>query len=111
MAHVVDQGGDVRRSLIAGVAFAVVLAATAAGAASSLDFGKYRDKQLADLSPDLFGVGRPIAQSSTASISQAQAQADPTQLVTLAKGLHARVVTAQLPTNFDQIALWPNDRN
>jgi secreted PhoX family phosphatase len=42
-----------------------------------------------------------------------QAESDPTELVTLAKGLHARVVSANpaLGSNIDMMALWPNDTN
>src|SRR6185295_15746098 len=41
------------------------------------------------------------------------ANADPTSLVTLAKGLHARVLSAgpALGSNIDMMALWPNDTN
>ena len=49
-----------------------------------------------------------VATSSTASISEAQALADPTILATLAKGLQARVVTQTGAPNLDMMALWPN---
>jgi hypothetical protein len=72
-------------------------------------FGVVRDAELSGLSEGLFGVGRPVAESSTVQISQADAQADPTKLATLAKHLKARVVTTQGPAVDDQISLWPND--
>lgn len=84
---------------------------TAAFAKSAFDFGVSRDHDLASSSSDLFGVKTPIAESSTKSISQAEALGDPTKLATLAKGLRARVVTTQGPAVDDQISLWPNDRN
>ena len=59
----------------------------------------------------LFGVKKPLDESSTQSISQADAPADPTKLATLAKGLQARVVTTQGPAVDDQISLWPNDKH
>jgi hypothetical protein len=93
------------------VAITALLSVTVAGAATSYDFGWHRDKDLADLSHKLYGVGEPVAQSSTKQVTQAQALADPTKLVTLAKGLHAHVVTTQGPATDDQITLWPNDRN
>jgi hypothetical protein len=95
------------------IAFAItaLLSVTVAGAATSYDFGWHRDKDLANLSYKLYGVGEPVAQSSTKQLTQGQALADPTKLVTLAKGLHAHVVTTQGPTSDDQITLWPNDRN
>jgi len=58
-------------------------------------------------------VDEPLAASSRESITAAVAEADPTRLVTLAKGLQARVVSAatNLAPNVDMIALWPDDRN
>jgi hypothetical protein len=49
--------------------------------------------------------------SSTESIGGVLADADPTKLVTLAKGLQARVVSARatLGANIDMMALWPDD--
>jgi secreted PhoX family phosphatase len=76
------------------------------------DFGSDRDASLSARAHELFGVGTPLAASSTASISAAQAQADPTALVTLASGLHARVVTTRpAPAVLDQMALWPDDEH
>src|SRR5262249_55273823 len=69
----------------------VLIATTAmAFAKNFFDFGTYRDDQLAKNADDLFGFKDPVAESSTKSITQAQALADPTKLATLAKGLHAK---------------------
>jgi hypothetical protein len=94
-----------------GVAVAATVMITAGAAVAGFTFGQYRDKQLSAMSNNLFGVGKPLAQSSTKQITQAQALADPTKLATLAKGLHAHVVTTQGPAVDDQISLWPNDTN
>jgi secreted PhoX family phosphatase len=59
---------------------------------------------------DDFGVKRAVDSSSKRSISETEAQADPLQLVTLAKGLRARVVSTEAAADTDMIALWPNDR-
>jgi secreted PhoX family phosphatase len=77
------------------------------------DFGSFRDHLLKEQSRKLFGVDEPLAASSTESITAAVANADPTRLVTLARGLHARVASAatNLGTNTDMLALWPDDRN
>jgi secreted PhoX family phosphatase len=97
----------------------VVLAALAAfavgvvgSAVAALDFGLDTQKSLASHSKTLFGVGKPVAASSMASITQAAALADPTALVTLAGGLTATPVTttgagAAAPI-IDMMALWPN---
>src|SRR5262245_53579009 len=79
--------------------------------AEEFDFGSWRDQHLAAASSLLFGVQKPLKESSTASVDQATAEADPTSLATLAKGLQARVVTsaANAGSNLDMIALWPDD--
>jgi secreted PhoX family phosphatase len=77
------------------------------------DFGSFRDNLLKQQSKRLFGVDEPLAASSRESVAAAVANADPTRLVTLARGLHARVVSAaaNLGANIDMMALWPDDRN
>ena len=77
---------------------------------SAFDFGAARDAFLAHHAKDLFGFDRPAA-SSTASVDAATANADPTSLISVAKGLRVRVVTAaaNAGANIDQIALWPDD--
>ena len=77
------------------------------------DFGLFREHLLKEQSRKLFGVDEPLKASSTESIAVAVADADPTRLVTLARGLHARVVSAaaDLGANVDMMALWPDDRN
>jgi hypothetical protein len=98
-------------TVIVVVAVVLALGSAAAIAGGRFSFGGYRDQQLAGLSGQLFGVGKPLAASSTASITKAQARRDPTRLATLAKGLTARVVTTQGPAVDDQISLWPSDHN
>ena len=72
------------------------------------DFGTQRDAELLSQSLTRFGVKSDVPASSTASITQVQAQADPTKLATLAKGLTARVVTDQAAPNLDMMVLWPS---
>jgi Alkaline phosphatase PhoX len=99
-----------KRYAILGGAFAVLLFGGTVWAASS-DFGAQRDRELAGEADDLFGVKRPVPASSTASIDAATANADPTKLITLARGLRASVVTTSSGANTDMMALWPNDAN
>ncbi|MGB5082094.1 MAG: alkaline phosphatase PhoX, partial [Burkholderiales bacterium] len=77
------------------------------------DFGSFRDHILKEHSNKLFGVDKPLAASSPASITAAEANADPTRLVTLARGLRARVISAaaNLGANIDMMAFWPDDHN
>jgi len=95
--------------LAAVAAGTLVVLGGGASASGTFDFGASRDAQLRSQSGALFGVDRPLTESSTTSVSPARAQSDPTSLVTLARGLHARVVTAGTAApNIDQMALWPN---
>lgn len=58
-----------------------------------------------------FGVGNPLARSSTKDIDAATAKANPRALATLASGLQARVVTSgNAAPNLDMMALWPTDQ-
>jgi hypothetical protein len=93
------------------VAATMLVAVTSAFAGHAFSFGVFRDQQMSDLSGQLFGVKKPLDASSSAQITQADAQADPTKLATLAKGLKARVVTTKGPAVDDQITLWPNSKN
>jgi secreted PhoX family phosphatase len=104
------------RSTSSTLVYAAVIAAVSAVAVYSFgpaDFGLFRDNQLDAHSQQLFGIGSPVDASSTESVGATDANADPTSLVTLAKGLRARVVSAvpNLAPNIDQMALWPNDQN
>jgi secreted PhoX family phosphatase len=94
------------------VVMAVFVAATlAAGAAGAFtDFGSFVQDQLRHRSKSLFGVSGPLASSSTASLSAAEAAAHPERLATVAKSLKVRVVSHGVAApNLDQSALWPND--
>ncbi len=88
-------------------------APAAAGPYPEMDFGLFRDHQLHAHAEQLFGFSRPVEASSTRSLTAAEAEADPTALVTLAGGLRARVVSAatDLGANTDMMVLWPDDWN
>jgi hypothetical protein len=92
--------GAVLLLVSAGVATAAVLA--------SDDFGQQTQEQLANQANLLFGVGKPIDASSTVDLTQAQAIANPSALVTMAKGLDVKVVSAgNAAPVLDQMVLWP----
>lgn len=99
-----------RKPATLAVAGALVLAtAGAAFSAVVADFGIKRDAQLnRDDTKKLFGVERGLDASSTTDLDAAAALSDPARLVTLAKGLKAKVVTAGAAApNIDQMVLWP----
>lgn len=98
-----------RKRTIGLVAGGLALLLVGGAALAAGDFGLFVHQQLQSQSERLFGVGRPLEGSSSQQVTQAQAQADPTTLVTLAQGLHVRVVSTQAAPVTDQIALWPSD--
>ena len=96
------------------IALVVALGIGVVGSAlAGLDFGLDTQNLLKSKSQPLFGVGTPLDASSQDSIDAATADADPTDLVSLANGLSAQVVTAEpnAGPNTDMMALWPNDTN
>jgi secreted PhoX family phosphatase len=95
------------------IALGVVGLATSAAAFGGFDFGLFRDHHMDAHSEQLFGIVEPVEASSTESIGAVLAEQDPTELATLAKGLHARVLSARpdLGANIDMMAFWPNATN
>jgi secreted PhoX family phosphatase len=97
-----------RLGILTAAIAAIALMAGVATAAGS-DFGQSVQKQLADQSTKLYGFSGPLKASSTASITAAEAKADPSKLATVAKTLKVRVVSAGVaPAVADMIAFWPN---
>ena len=95
------------------IALVVALGIGVVGSAlAGLDFGLETQNLLNAKSQPLFGVGKPIAASSQDSIDAATADADPTDLVSLANGLSAQVVTAEpnAGPNTDMMALGRTTR-
>jgi hypothetical protein len=95
-----------KAGLVVGLLCALV-AGTAAAAAFE-DWGLDVQTQMENKSEPLFGVGQPLTKSSNVDLNQAQALANPAGLVTVAKGLDVKVVTAgKAAPNLDQMVLWP----
>jgi hypothetical protein len=95
------------------ISIGVVSVAASVAAFGDFDFGMFREHQLDAHSEQLFGIVRPVEASSSDSISAQEANADPTALATLARGLRARVLSARanLGSNIDMMALWPDSEN
>ena len=93
-----------------GAALAIAGVATSASANGNFDWGYLLQLQTQQTSLPLFGVLEPVKDSSTASIDAATANANPNALVTVAKGLKVRTVSARadLGPNIDQMVPWPN---
>jgi secreted PhoX family phosphatase len=99
------------RTIATGAALVAVASASfiVGGAGAGSDFGAQQQNRLADHAKDLFGFEKPVAASSTVSADLTAAKADPRKLVTLAKGLKARVVTSgNAAPILDQMILWPS---
>jgi hypothetical protein len=80
-----------RLAVASAVFLALVLAAGVAGAFT--DFGSFVQAQLRHRSGSLFGVSGPLASSSSASLSAAEASAHPERLATVANSLKVRVIS------------------
>jgi secreted PhoX family phosphatase len=73
-----------------------------------LDAGQSREGDLEAHSVQDFGVVSGLDASSTKDVDAATATANPLSLVTLAKGLTAKVITSNnAAPNLDMAALWP----
>jgi secreted PhoX family phosphatase len=84
--------------------------AGAAVRAAEPDFGLKVEGLLNRHAVGLFGVTKPLPESSRESISQSRALSDPLSLVTLAGGLTGQVVSAGVAApNIDMYALWPDE--
>src|SRR5262245_30716521 len=96
-----------------GMALTLGSMTVAVALAAAYDFGLKQEQQLGAHANQLFGVVKPVAASSTESIDATAAEADPTALVTVAKGLQVGVVTAaaNAGSNIDMMAPWPDDVN
>jgi hypothetical protein len=93
-------------ALALGVLATVAAVATALGAFN--DYGLEQQTALQNKSQPLFGVGKPLAESSNVDFSTAQALANPAGLISVAKGLNVSVVSAgKAGPNIDQMVLWP----
>ena len=77
------------------------------------DIGQQVEALIRAQSFRLFGIVTPLSESSTTSLTAAQIDANPAALLTVARGLRVRVVSAgaDLAPNIDQMVLWPNDKH
>lgn len=74
------------------------------------DFGLEAQNLLKAQSYKYFGVVKPLTASETVSVARAPGQ-NATDLIKLATGLKAEIVTRKSAQNSDQMAFWPSDTN
>lgn len=98
-----------RKAALSALAIGVVGVSTLAGTAiAHNDFSSHVQDDLRHQTKHLFGFDKPVAASSTKSAALADATNNPLRLVTLAKGLKARVISAgNAAPIIDQMVLWP----
>lgn len=98
------------KKLVSALALGAVGVGVGGAALASVDWGAHQQNVLEAQSGPQFGVGKPVAASSVSSVDAATATKDPRKLVTLARGLQARVVTSAAAPNIDMMTLWPANR-
>lgn len=86
---------------------ALVISMTVSGVAVA-DFGAETEAALKAQSLDLFGFTAPVDASETVSVSRAPGQTA-ADLIKLADGLTAEILTRKTAQNSDMMAFWPND--
>ena len=90
------------------MAASVFLVAAAQGVGQ--DIGLRFENQLRAESNALFGVGKPLEEEFTGNVARAAGQ-DGSDLVALASGLEATILTRNIADLGDMMAFWPNDEN
>lgn len=90
-------------------ALAALMLTTALSAARAEDFGLSVDQMLAEKSTALFGIAKPLAESAPESAEEGYRQPGDTvaEIVSLAEGLSARVLTREAADHTDMIAFYP----
>jgi secreted PhoX family phosphatase len=95
---------------MAAVATAAAAGAGARAAGADQDRGQHQQGDREEHAQQDYGFEKPLARSSDRQVTAEEATARPTSLVTLAKGLKARVVaTTPDAQSIDMLALFPND--
>jgi hypothetical protein len=89
------------------IAIAVGMAASSLAMAAD-DFGMKVQKLLKSESENFFGIEKPLEASETLSVLRAPGQGA-YDLIKLAKGLRAEIVTRESAQNSDMMAFWPSD--
>jgi secreted PhoX family phosphatase len=76
-------------------------------ATAAPDFGLIMQKSLKDNAKLLFGFDKPISASEKVTVPRKPNQ-NATNLIKLAQGLKAEIVSRKVAQNSDQMAFWPN---
>jgi hypothetical protein len=74
------------------------------------DFGMKVEKMLADKSEKLFGFNKPLKSSAEGSVAREPGQ-NAYDLIKLAKGLKATILTREAGDKADMFSFWPNEND
>ena len=74
------------------------------------DFGMKVERMLADKSEKLFGFNKPLKTSAEGSVPREPGQ-NAYDLIKLAKGLKATILTREAGNKADMFSFWPNDND
>ncbi len=78
------------------------------GAIAADDFGMKVEHHLKDNANKYFGINRPVGVSESVTVLRAPLQSA-SDLIKLASGLNAKIVTRKSANNSDMMAFWPSD--
>ena len=87
----------------------LAISLTVSGAATAADdFGKKVQDHLKDHANKYFGIIKPLDASESVTVPRVPLQSA-SDLIKLASGLHAKIVTRKSANNSDMMAFWPSD--
>ena len=87
-----------------------IVASSVAPAFAANDFGVKVEHLLKAQAFKYFGFVRPISESASTQVDRVPGQ-NANDLIKLATGLHATILTRQAGNKADQFAFWPSDEN
>ncbi len=95
-----------KKKLVASLIGAAIT--TVSVGALATDFGRKIEKLLKEHASKLYGIEAPLYKGFTDNVSREPGQAA-TDLIKLAPGLKASILTRQVANSVDMLAFWPND--
>ncbi|MCG7966532.1 MAG: PhoX family protein [Candidatus Thiodiazotropha taylori] len=98
------------KSCAALVAASLLLPVSVHADDDEMDFGLYVQKKMHDKSKKLFGIKKPLMNSAEGSVARMPGQ-NAYDLVEVAKGLKAKILTRDAGNKADMFSFWPNEND
>ncbi|MEW8257990.1 MAG: hypothetical protein AB2720_04350, partial [Candidatus Thiodiazotropha taylori] len=98
------------KSCAALVATSLLLPVSVHADDDEMDFGLYVQKKMHDKSKKLFGIKKPLMNSAEGSVARMPGQ-NAYDLVEVAKGLKAKILTRDAGNKADMFSFWPNEND